>query len=60
MLDGDWPRDRLEIEDYPVLSMLTALAAGEPPGATTRADLPIFFARRMRMRIPSLNLPDEA
>lgn len=60
VLDDDWPRDELEIEDYPVLSMLAALAAGEPPGAVTRADLPIFFERRMRMRIPSLNLPDEA
>ena len=60
ILDDDWLRDELEIEDYPVLSMLTALAGGEPPHATTRADLPIFFERRMRMRIPSLNLPDEA
>jgi len=43
-----------------VLSMLTALAGGKPPGPGARADLPIFFERRMRMRIPSLDLPDEA
>ena len=60
VLDDDWPRDDLEIEDYPTLSLLTALAGGEPSGPAARADLPIFFERRMRMRVPSLNLPDEA
>jgi len=60
VLDDDWPRDELEIEDYPVLSMLTALAGGKPPGPGARADLPIFFERRMRMHIPSFDLPDEA
>ena len=60
ILDDDWPRDELEIEDYPALSLLTALAGGEPSGPAARADLPIFFERRMRMRVSSLNLPDEA
>ncbi len=60
VLDDDWPRDELEIEDYPALSLLTALAGGEPSGPAARADLPIFFERRMRMRVDSLNLPDEA
>ena len=60
ILDDDWPRDELEIEDYPALSLLTALAGGEPSGPSARADLPIFFERRMRMRVSSLNLPDEA
>ena len=60
VLDDDWPRDELEIEDYPALSLLTALAGGEPSGPAARADLPIFFERRMRMRVSSLNLPDEA
>ena len=59
ILDDDWPRDELEIEDYPALSLLTALAGGEPSGPAARADLPIFFERRMRMRVHSLNLPDE-
>ena len=60
ILDDDWPRDELEIEDYPALSLLTALAGGEPSGPAARADLPIFFERRKRMRVSSLNLPDEA
>ena len=60
VLDDDWPRDELEIEDYPVLSMLTALADGKPPGPAARAGLPIFFERRMRMRVPSLSFPDQA
>ena len=60
ILDDDWPRDELEIEDYPALFLLTALAGGEPSGPAARADLPIFFERRMRMRVSSLNLPDEA
>ena len=60
VLDDDWPRDELDIEDYPALSLLTALAGGEPSGPAARADLPIFFERRMRMRVSSLNLPDEA
>ena len=60
LLDDDWPRDELEIEDYPALSLLTALAGDEPSGPAARADLPIFFERRMRMRVSSLNLPDEA
>ena len=59
VLDDDWPRDELETEDYPALFLLTALAGGEPPGPAARADLPIFFERRMLMRVPSLNLPDE-
>ncbi len=60
VLDDDWPRDELEVEDYPALFLLTALAGGEPSGPAARADLPIFFERRMRMRVPSLDLLDEA
>ncbi len=60
ILDDDWPRDQLEIEDYPALSLLTALAGGETSGRAARADLPAYFERRMRMRVSSLNLPDEA
>ena len=60
VLDDDWPSEELEIEDYPALSLLTALAGGEPPGPAARADLPAFIERRMRMRVPSLDLPDEA
>ena len=59
VLDDDWPRDELEIEDYPALILLTALACGEPSGPAARADLPIFFEGRMRMRVSSLDLPDE-
>ena len=60
VLDDDWPSEELETEDYPALSLLTALADGEPPGPAARADLPAFIERRMRMRVPSLDLPDEA
>ena len=60
VLDDDWPSEELETEDYPALSLLTALAGGEPPGPAARADLPAFIERRMRMRVPSLDLPDEA
>ena len=60
VLDDDWPRDELELEDYPALSLLAALAGGEPSGRAARADLPAFFERRMRMRVSSLHLPDEA
>ena len=60
ILDDDWPRDQLEVEDYPALSLLTALASGEPSGRAARADLPAFFERRIRMRVSSLNLPHEA
>ena len=42
LLDDDWPRDELEIEDYPALSLLTALAGGRavrPLGSRRSPDL---------------------
>ena len=61
VLEDDWPSDELETEDYPALSLLTALAGGEPPGPAARADLPAFIERRMRMRASlSLEVPDDA
>lgn len=59
VLDDNWLSDELEIEDFPELSLLTALAGGEPPAPTARADLAPFIERRMRMRVSSLTLPDE-
>ncbi len=58
VLEDDWPQRDLQADDRRTLSLLAALAGGEPPGEIARAVLAGFIGRRFAMRHEGRRTPD--